>query len=216
MKFDDNGLVPAVIQDIDTKEVLMLAYMNDESLRRTQQTKETWFWSRSRGELWHKGATSSNTQNVVDLFVDCDQDALLVRVRPNGPACHKGERSCFHQAVPSETVGDSVWDAGNLGHQLERLFAIVESRKRELPDGSYTSYLFKEGLDKILKKVGEEASETLIAAKNDNHRQFVSEVTDLLYHLVVLLSARDTTLAEISVELERRGRPQLNNDAKPI
>lgn len=216
MKFDENDLVPAVIQDAETKDVLMLAYMNDESLRRTQETRETWFWSRSRGELWHKGAVSGNTQSVIAMFVDCDQDAVLVRVRPNGPACHTGERSCFHQSVLPERVPGPLAATDNLGRELEKLYEVIESRKRERPEGSYTSYLFQEGIDKILKKVGEEAAETLIAAKNENQENFVSEVADLIYHLVVLLSARNTKLNEIALELARRGHQQVTNGNKPI
>jgi len=216
VKFDENDLVPAVIQDAETKDVLMLAYMNDESLRRTQETRETWFWSRSRSELWHKGAVSGNTQSVIAMFVDCDQDAVLVRVRPNGPACHTGERSCFHQSVLPEGVPGPLAPTDNLGRELEKLYEVIESRKRERPEGSYTSYLFQEGIDKILKKVGEEAAETLIAAKNENQENFVSEVADLIYHLVVLLSARNTKLNEIALELARRGHQQVTNGNKPI
>ena len=201
MKFDEHGLVPAIIQDADTNEVLTLAYMNEESLRRTHETHETWFWSRSRDELWHKGATSGNTQKVESVAVDCAEDPLLVRVRPNGPACHKGDTSCFQQNTKqSEHVAKMV----GLDSQLEQLYQVIESRKHERPKGSYTSYLFEEGIDKILKKLGEEASETIIAAKNENQRDFVGEVSDLIYHLLVLLSARNTKLDEIRLELERR------------
>lgn len=203
MKFDENGLVPAVIQDADTNEVLTLAYMNEESLRRTLETRETWFWSRSRNELWHKGATSGNTQKVESVAVDCDEDAILVRVHPKGPACHKGERSCFQQNTKES---ERVSKTATLDSQLEQLYQVIESRKRERPKGSYTSYLFEEGIDKILKKLGEEASETIIAAKNENQKEFVGEVSDLIFHLLVLLSAKNTKLDEIHLELERRAK----------
>lgn len=200
MKFDERGLVPAIIQDADTGDVLTLAYMNEESLRRTKETGETWFWSRSRNELWHKGATSGNTQSVVRVAIDCDEDAVLVSVRPNGPACHKGETSCFHTDIQQATDVASV----GIGKQLDQLYEVIQSRKRERPKGSYTSYLFDEGLDKILKKVGEEAAETIIAAKNEARPQFVSEVADLIYHLLVLLVERGVELDDIRSELATR------------
>ena len=199
VKFDEHGLIPAIVQDADTGDVLTLAYMNEESLRRTIETGETWFWSRSRNELWHKGATSGNTQSVVSIAVDCDDDAVLVTVRPHGPACHKGENSCFHTPIHNEIKGTP-----GLGRQLEDLYKVVQRRQRERPEGSYTSYLFAEGLDKILKKVGEEAAETIVAAKNDDRQQFVSEVSDLIYHLWVLLVERGVDLTEVSSELEQR------------
>ena len=203
VKFDEHGLVPAIIQDADTNDVLTLAYMNEESLSRTFETRETWFWSRSRNELWHKGATSGNTQKVESVTLDCDEDAVLVRVHPRGPACHKGETSCFHQNV---LKGNEPTASTGFGLQLEELYRVIESRKHERPKGSYTSYLFEEGIDKILKKLGEEASETIIAAKNENQQQFVGEVSDLIYHLLVLLSAKNTSLDEIRLELARRSK----------
>ncbi|HSE32360.1 MAG TPA: bifunctional phosphoribosyl-AMP cyclohydrolase/phosphoribosyl-ATP diphosphatase HisIE [Pyrinomonadaceae bacterium] len=203
VKFDERGLFPAIIQDAETGDVLTLAYMNEESLRRTMETGETWFWSRSRNELWHKGATSGNTQSVVSVTVDCDEDAVLVGVRPHGPACHKGEQSCFHADFATNKPMTRSGDVG-FGRQLNQLYRVIESRKCERPEGSYTSYLFDEGLDKILKKVGEETAETIIAAKNADREQFVGEVSDLIYHLLVLLVERDTSLTEISAELARR------------
>ena len=203
MKFDDRGLVPAIIQDANTDEVLTLAYMNDESLRRTMETGQTWLWSRSRNELWRKGATSGNTQVVVDVTADCDDDAVLVRVRPKGPACHKGEKSCFHNSI---FTTDEVDGSPDFGRQLDELYNVIESRKRDRPEGSYTSYLFAEGLDKILKKVGEESAETIVAAKNDDREKFVGEVSDLIYHLIVLLVARGVSLNEIAAELNGRKR----------
>lgn len=206
-KFDERGLIPAIVQDARTRGVLMLAYMNAESLKRTLETNETWFWSRSRSSLWHKGETSGNTQRVLDVLMDCDADALTVLVIPNGPACHTGTQSCFYNemqdARPFEKGGEE--DLTNLGEVLNRLYALVESRKRERPEDSYTTYLFDQGLDKILKKVGEESAETIIAAKNENRGALVKESSDLLYHLVVLFVEQGLSLEEVSVELLRRG-----------
>lgn len=196
VKFDDRGLIPAIVQNAKTREVLTLAYMNRESLARTIETGQTWFWSRSRNELWHKGETSGNTQQVVSLTLDCDRDAIVVLVDPAGPACHTGASSCF----------DVVEDSIGLGPVLEGLYQLIESRERERPSGSYTTYLFNEGIDKILKKVGEESAETIIAAKNEGRERLASEVSDLLYHLVVLLVARGVSLEEIAKELKQRGR----------
>jgi phosphoribosyl-ATP pyrophosphohydrolase/phosphoribosyl-AMP cyclohydrolase len=193
IKFDERGLVPAIVQDASTREVLTLAYMNRESLERTIVTGETWFWSRSRNELWHKGQTSGNTQKVVELVADCDGDAIVVLVKPAGPACHTGARSCFDLKQP-----------GDLGDLLARLFTLIEGRERDRPAGSYTTYLFDEGIDKILKKVGEESAETIIAAKNEETKPFVSEVSDLIYHLLVLLVARGVSLEDVRDELGRR------------
>ena len=193
LKFDAAGLIPAIVQDADTREVLTLAYMNRESLQRTIETRETWFWSRSRNELWHKGETSGNTQQVVDLVADCDSDAIVVLVKPAGPACHTGSKSCFD--LPQDE---------DLGRLLTRLYTLIETRERDRPDGSYTTYLFNEGIDKILKKIGEESAETIIAAKNENTTAFVNEVSDLIYHLLVLLVARGVSLDEVREELGRR------------
>jgi phosphoribosyl-ATP pyrophosphohydrolase/phosphoribosyl-AMP cyclohydrolase len=206
VNFDAAGLVPVVVQDARTRRVLTLAYMNAESLAKTLETTETWFWSRSRSRLWHKGDTSGNTQRVVDVLVDCDRDALSVLVVPRGPACHTGAESCFHnelrEAGPFEDV--SVPGSTNLGEVLDSLYALIESRKQERPQGSYTTYLFEQGLDKILKKVGEESAETIIAAKNDDCNALVKECSDLLYHLVVLLVERGVSLGEVGEELVSR------------
>jgi phosphoribosyl-ATP pyrophosphohydrolase/phosphoribosyl-AMP cyclohydrolase len=196
LKFDDNGLIPAIVQDAATREVLTLAYMNAESLVRTLETNETWFWSRSRKELWHKGETSGNTQRVLELIADCDNDAVVVLVEPAGPACHTGARSCF---------GDpTVVDQRSLSNVLEQLYRLVQEREHARPEKSYTTYLFNEGLDKILKKVGEESTETIVAAKNDAIEPLVGEVSDLLYHLIVLLVARGVSLEQIRDELAKR------------
>lgn len=198
IRFDERGLISAIVQNAATREVLTLAYMNRESLRRTIETKQTWFWSRSRNELWHKGATSGNTQEVVSLALDCDRDAIIVLVNPAGPACHTGAVSCF----------DVEGRPDDLGALLDRLYELIQSRERERPAGSYTTYLFEEGLDKILKKLGEESAETIIAAKNDDDERLIAEVSDLVYHLLVLLVARGVSLKEIAAELGQRRKGQ--------
>ena len=198
IRFDERGLIPAIVQNAANREVLTLAYMNRESLQRTIETKQTWFWSRSRNELWHKGATSGNTQEVVSLALDCDRDAIIVLVNPAGPACHTGAVSCFD-------VGTRPDDLGPL---LDHLYELIQSRQRERPAGSYTTYLFDEGLDKILKKLGEESAETIIAAKNDDDERLTAEVSDLVYHLLVLLVARGVNLNEIAAELGQRRKGQ--------
>jgi len=222
LTFDAAGLIPAVVQDDSTRRVLTVAYMNAESLRRTLETGETWFWSRSRASLWHKGETSGHTQRVVDVSLDCDGDALTVLVVPNGPACHTGAESCFHNEIEEAGVfaappleapacegsplepGPAV-EPAHLAEVLEGLYRLVESRRRERPQGSYTTYLFDQGLDKILKKVGEESAETIIAAKNEDRTALVKECSDLLYHLVVLLVERGLSLEEVRDELSHRG-----------
>ena len=202
IKFDQQGLVPAIIQDARTLRVLMLAYMNRESLSRTLTDGETWFWSRSRASLWHKGETSGHTQRVVDVCMDCDLDAVRVLVVPEGPACHTGAESCFHNQM--QTGQEEL--TSELGKVLSDLRAVIESRRRERPAGSYTTYLFNQGLDKILKKMAEECAETLIAAKNEDRDELVSESSDLLYHLIVLLTERGVSLEEVGKELQRRSR----------
>lgn len=203
IRFDEQGLIPAIVQNAATREVLTLAYMNKESLQRTIETKQTWFWSRSRNELWNKGATSGNTQEVVSLGLDCDRDAIVVLVNPAGPACHTGAVSCF----------DVVNRTDDLGPLLDQLYELIQSRERERPAGSYTTYLFEEGLDKILKKVGEESAETIIAAKNHDDARLTAEVSDLVYHLLVLLVARGVSLKEIAAELGQRRKGQSENRA---
>lgn len=196
VRFDERGLVPAIVQDARTREVLTLAYMNEESLRRTLEEGETWFWSRSRSELWHKGATSGNTQRVVEVRTDCDSDALVVLVEPRGPACHTGARSCFGSEEGEVEA--------NIGVVLEEVYGVVSERRREMPEGSYTTYLFEKGLNKILKKVGEESAETIIAAKDGDAEALKAETADLLYHLVVMLVERGLTLEDVGRELARR------------
>jgi phosphoribosyl-ATP pyrophosphohydrolase/phosphoribosyl-AMP cyclohydrolase len=208
LKFDGNGLLPAIVQDAKTLAVLTLAYVNEESLSRTIDTGETWFWSRSRNELWHKGETSGHTQTVVDINLDCDQDAIVILVNPNGPACHTGEVSCFHNSLGDGVDAKPRVRTENFGSLLDQLYQLIVSREKERPEGSYTTYLFDEGLDKILKKVGEESAETIVAAKNANKKLFVGEVSDLLYHLLVLLVEQGVEFDDIRAELARRRVPK--------
>jgi phosphoribosyl-AMP cyclohydrolase / phosphoribosyl-ATP pyrophosphohydrolase len=200
VRFDEKGLVPAIVQDVETKEVLTLAYMNEESLTKTLETGETWFYSRSRQELWHKGATSGNTQSVVSVKYDCDQDAVLVLVEPKGPACHTGAVSCFTEGVVTERAASNLADY----QILQTLEKLIIEREKERPEGAYTTYLFEKGVDKILKKVGEEASEVIIAAKNRDKEELKWEAADLLYHLQVLLVEQDLPFKEVLKTLEER------------
>jgi len=206
IKFDEHGLVPALVQDANTQQVLMLGYTNAESLKRTLETNETWLWSRSRSCLWHKGETSGHKQRVVDVAVDCDLDAVRLSVVPEGPACHTGAVSCFHNEMENAPVGVGRKEPkhSELGDVLDGLYALIESRRQEKPEGSYTAYLFEQGLDKILKKIGEEAAETIIAAKNEDPSALAREAADLLYHLVVLFVERGLSLDQISNELKAR------------
>ena len=199
IKFDEKGLIPAIVQDIKTKEVLMMAYMNEESLKKTLETNKTWFWSRSRQELWNKGATSGNIQKVVQVDYDCDGDSLLVLVEQKGVACHTGERSCFYNSIYKTT------EEGAVGSEvLEQLYKIIDDRKINPVEGSYTKYLFDKGIDKILKKIGEESAEVIIAAKNPDKEAIVYETSDLIYHLFVLLREKGIPLEDIYKELRSR------------
>ncbi|MPY15941.1 bifunctional phosphoribosyl-AMP cyclohydrolase/phosphoribosyl-ATP diphosphatase HisIE [Paenibacillus glucanolyticus] len=210
IRWDGAGLVPTIVQDAQSKEVLMMAYMNRESLRLTLESGETWFWSRSREELWHKGATSGNVQTVVSMTYDCDGDTLLVKVNPNGPACHTGQTTCFHNEITvpgqqSEPANQgTAAESGERFAVLAELEEVIAQREIERPEGAYTTYLFDKGVDKILKKVGEEASETIIAAKNKDNAELKLEISDLIYHLLVLLQERKLPLNEIMDELSRR------------
>jgi phosphoribosyl-ATP pyrophosphohydrolase/phosphoribosyl-AMP cyclohydrolase len=198
--FDDRGLVPVVAQDARTGEVLMLAWANAEALRLTRETGRAHYWSRSRGSLWAKGETSGHVQEVVDVRIDCDADAVLYRVRQTGPACHTGERSCFHRVVN----GDGFGEADDPRPMLARLDEIIAERERTRPEGSYTTYLFGQGVDKVLKKVGEETAETIIAAKNGDNAELTAESADLLFHLMVLWRTRGLDAGDVWAELERR------------
>ncbi|AJY75026.1 bifunctional phosphoribosyl-AMP cyclohydrolase/phosphoribosyl-ATP diphosphatase HisIE [Paenibacillus beijingensis] len=214
IKWNEAGLVPAVVQDAVSKEVLMLAYMNRESLARSLETGETVFWSRSRGELWHKGATSGHTQRIRSLHYDCDGDTLLVRVEQNGAACHTGKYSCFFNEIPVEGAAAASHGKDGAADRfaaLGKLEATIAQRYAERPEGTYTTYLFEKGVDKILKKVGEETSEVIIAAKNKDNDELRSEASDLIFHLMVLLRERGLSLDELLRELsERHGKPTTN------
>lgn len=197
--FDDKGLIPAIVQDARTGKVLMMAYMNQESLDITLKEQRTCFYSRSRQELWRKGETSGNTQALVSIVADCDRDSLLLSVIPSGPACHTGETSCFHNAIQPASQDD-------FSFSLEVLEQLIHQRKEDMTQGSYTTYLFTEGLDKILKKVGEETTEVVIGAKNRDKAELTYEVSDLVYHVLVLLAEQGVTVEEIRQELAKRHR----------
>ncbi|MGG6433359.1 bifunctional phosphoribosyl-AMP cyclohydrolase/phosphoribosyl-ATP diphosphatase HisIE [Anoxybacillus sp. D401a] len=202
IRLNEQGLVPAIVQDAHSKEVLTLAYMNEQSLQKTLETKETWFYSRSRQELWHKGETSGNVQKVVDIRYDCDADALLILVEPKGPACHTGEYSCFHHRLQDEKPVAKP-DRFAVLNVLE---SVIAEREAKRPEGSYTTYLFEKGIDKIAKKVGEEAAEVIIAAKNRSKEELRWEVADLLYHLLVLLREQRVSLDDVLSVLAERHR----------
>ena len=196
LKFDDRGLIPAIVADAESGKVLTLAYMNRESLRISMEKGLTCFWSRSRQELWLKGETSGNYQHIVSITADCDRDALLVKVEKDGPACHTGTDSCFN---------DTVWESDER-HEftLEGLMTLLKGRKEEKKEGSYTTYLFEKGLDKILKKVGEESTEVIIAAKDHDKANTVYEIADLTYHVMVLMIEAGISLEDIHRELASR------------
>ncbi|GKU77737.1 bifunctional phosphoribosyl-AMP cyclohydrolase/phosphoribosyl-ATP diphosphatase HisIE [Paenibacillus sp. L3-i20] len=216
IKWDANGLVPAVVQDIQSKEVLMLAYMNEKSLLRSIDSGVTWFWSRSRGELWNKGATSGNTQRIASMAYDCDGDTLLVRVEQQGSACHTGSYSCFYNQIAISTNGEDqeTQEAEQSSDRfgiISSLESIIAERYAERPEGAYTTYLFDKGVDKILKKVGEESAEVIIAAKNKDNIELRSEASDLLFHLMVLLRERGLPFDDVLAELtSRHGKPTTN------
>lgn len=196
LKFDEKGLIPAIVVDSITKKVLTLAYMNRESLGITMEKELTCFFSRSRQELWLKGETSGNYQHVVSITADCDGDALVVVVEPDGPACHTGEETCFHNPIFESEERQEF--------SLGALIKLIEGRKIEKTEGSYTTYLFEKGLDKILKKVGEESTEVIIAAKADDKRETVYEIADLTYHLLVLMIEMGISLEDVHRELASR------------
>jgi phosphoribosyl-ATP pyrophosphohydrolase/phosphoribosyl-AMP cyclohydrolase len=191
LRYDESGRIPAIVRDARSGAVLTLAYMTAESLRKTLESGETWFWSRSRRELWHKGATSGNTQRVVHIAPDCDRDAIVVTVEPSGPACHNGTSSCFED-VPGPAL------------DLQRLMTVLRDRHVRRPEGSYSTYLFTEGRDKILKKIGEEATEVVIAAKGQGRERLLSEIADLVFHLSVLLVDEGLGWDDVGSELAKR------------
>ena len=197
LKFDAQGLIPAIVVDAGSKKVLTLAYMNRESLEITMKEGRTCFWSRSRQELWRKGETSGNVQHVVDITADCDRDALVVTVSKEGPACHLGTDSCFNDKV-------FVNDSQSSPFSLEGLYGLLQGRKAELPEGSYTTYLFQKGMDKILKKVGEESTEVIIAGKAGDRAETVYEIADLMYHVMVLMVEMGISVEDVRGELASR------------
>jgi len=210
IKFDAQGLVPAVVQEVGSGEVLMLAYMNREALEKTLNEGEAWYYSRSRQQLWHKGETSGHVQRVQEIRYDCDADSVLLKVEQTGPACHTGHHSCFYRdatgqereaaeedmsAIYSSPVGPGI---------IHELYQVILDRQQKLPEGSYTTYLFTKGLDKICKKVGEEAAEVIIAAKNKDQAEIIYEVSDLIYHLMVLGVQAGVTPEDIYAQLQAR------------
>lgn len=196
LKFDEKGLIPAIVVDAISKKVLTLAYMNRQSLEISMEKGLTCFWSRSRNELWLKGETSGNYQHIVSITADCDKDALVVMVEKDGPACHLGTDSCF---------SDTVWESSELSEfSLEGLMQLLKGRKEEKKEGSYTTYLFEKGLDKILKKIGEECTEVIIAAKAEDKAETVYEIADLCYHVMVLMLQNGISLEDIHKELASR------------
>ena len=196
LAFNDAGLVPCIVQDAATKDVLMMAWMNEQAVQLSIEQGEMWFYSRSRDCMWHKGETSGNVQRLVSVTADCDRDALVVEVEPAGPACHLGGVSCFEFPV---------WQSDTRqGFTADGLMELLAGRKKEMPEGSYTSYLFEKGLDKILKKVGEEATEVIIAGKAEDRRETVYEIADLAYHVMVLMTEAGITLDDVRAELASR------------
>ncbi len=196
LKFDENGLIPAIVVDAVSKKVLTLAYMNRESLKISMERGLTCFWSRSRQQLWLKGETSGNYQHIVSITADCDRDALVVMVEKDGPACHTGSDSCF--TAP-------VWQSEELSEfSLEGLYGLLEGRKKDRPEGSYTTYLFDKGIDKILKKVGEECTEVIIAGKADDRAETIYEIADLAYHVMVLMVQMGIRVEDVHRELASR------------
>ncbi|MBY7142237.1 bifunctional phosphoribosyl-AMP cyclohydrolase/phosphoribosyl-ATP diphosphatase HisIE [Virgibacillus sp. NKC19-3] len=196
LTFDEHGLIPAIVQDAETGNVLTLAYMNEASILKTIQTNETWFFSRKRQELWNKGETSGNKQQVKKITFDCDTDALLIQVKPLGPACHTGADTCFHQVLhEQEAVTTDV---------IHTIARKIKARRQQPVEGSYTTYLFHEGIDKVLKKIGEEASEVIIGAKNTSKKEVTWEISDLIYHNLVLMELLDVRIEDLKKELHSR------------
>ncbi|MFC4025406.1 bifunctional phosphoribosyl-AMP cyclohydrolase/phosphoribosyl-ATP diphosphatase HisIE [Oceanobacillus longus] len=196
LSFGQDGLIPAIVQDADNGSVLTLAYMNQDSLLKTIQTNETWFFSRKRQTLWNKGETSGNKQEVKKITFDCDADALLVQVKPIGPACHTGEETCFHNELyTSEVPSHDI---------VYQIIARIKDRRVNPVDGAYTSYLFEKGIDKVLKKVGEETTEVVIGAKNNDKQETTSEISDLTYHTLVLMELMGISITDVKNELLKR------------
>ncbi len=196
LKFDEKGLIPAIVVDSLSRKVLTVAYMNEESLKISMEEKHTCFWSRSRQELWRKGETSGNTQEIISITADCDNDALTVVVKKNGPACHTGADSCFNDVIfENDEMNDFTMDG---------LFELIEGRKTDKKEGSYTTYLFEKGIDKILKKVGEESTEVIVAGKGNDKKETIYEIADLAYHVMVLMVEMGISLDDVRAELASR------------
>lgn len=196
LKFDEKGLIPAIVIDAVSKKLLTLAYMNKESLKISMEKGLTCFWSRSRNELWTKGETSGNYQHIVSIAADCDKDTLQIMVEKDGPACHTGNESCFNSPV---------WESDSLSEfSLDSLYELIKGRKTNKQDGSYTTYLFEKGIDKILKKVGEESTEVIIAAKAEDKKETIYEIADLAYHVLVLMAEAEISVDDIRKELASR------------
>jgi phosphoribosyl-ATP pyrophosphohydrolase/phosphoribosyl-AMP cyclohydrolase len=218
LKYDENGLIPCVVQDAESREVLMLAYMNRESILFTLNTRQTWFWSRSRQELWNKGATSGHTQQVVRFGYDCDRDTLLAEVVQTGPACHTGSYTCFFESAPGfdqvERSAGAVAGGGRYAI-LDELLETIAERDEQRPEGAYTTYLFEKGLEKICKKIGEEATEVVIAAMKGDTEELTGEVGDVIYHMLVLLQQQKVSFDEVLRLLEERhAKKDIKNKAK--
>lgn len=204
LKYDEKGLIPAVVQDSRTGTVLMVAYMNEESYQKTLETGKACFFSRSRQQLWTKGETSGNYLLVKDIYVDCDEDTLLIKAEPAGPACHTGNTSCFYRKEENGALTEDKAQKGTKAAIWQQVYDVVKDRAENPKEGSYTNYLLEKGIDKILKKVGEESAETIIAAKNHSKEEIQYETADLLYHLAVMLYERGLTLDDVYEELEKR------------
>ncbi|MCS7299452.1 MAG: bifunctional phosphoribosyl-AMP cyclohydrolase/phosphoribosyl-ATP diphosphatase HisIE [Spirochaetia bacterium] len=195
IRFDDKGLVPAIIQDVSSGEVLMLGYMNRDALEKTIETGKTWFWSRSRGKLWNKGETSGNYHEVESITIDCDNDTLLVKVYPKGPTCHTGNYSCFYRGDDNSVFSSSV---------IDEVYQVILERKKTMPEGSYVAKKMKEGIDRILKKVSEEAGEFVIASKNGDEKEIIHELADLVFHSLLVLGYLDIPVVRLYEELGSR------------
>ena len=209
IKFDDKGLVPVIVQDAANGQVLMFAYANKESLQKTVETGNTHFWSRSREKLWMKGEESGNTQTVKAMYIDCDNDTILVEVEQKGVACHTGQRTCFYRSADKEEESAPGFGTKTTGKTLREVYGVIDDRKRNPKESSYVSGLFEKGIDKILKKVGEEAGEVIIASKNGDRKEIIYETADLWFHSLIALSYAEITPEDIYQELGRRfGKPK--------
>ncbi|MDP0505914.1 MAG: bifunctional phosphoribosyl-AMP cyclohydrolase/phosphoribosyl-ATP diphosphatase HisIE [Fusobacterium sp. JB019] len=201
IKFDSKGLVPAIAQDVVTGKVLMLAYMNENAIRKTLEEKIAYYYSRSRQELWKKGETTKNIQKIKEFYYDCDKDTILIKVEQIGVACHTGNYSCFFNEVLNEVEDKTIENKEDV---LKELYLSITDRKNNPKEGSYTNYLFREGIDKILKKVGEESAEVIIASKNESKEEMIYEISDLVYHLMVLMINQGVSIEDIKKELIKR------------